>query len=157
MSDTMRTRVLKALKAHFEAMNETLPAGDPMGWQFGIVSTEALGALPKGKKASLGIYGGGSDRKARYPFYDVAMEIVLEVHVSKQSGENMTALVESALGAVERHLKAGGTFGGLVSTVEVTGDQTNVEGQHDNEADGALFLIARYSQREDDPRKNRGE
>lgn len=157
MSDTMRTRVLKALKAHFVAMDETQPAGDPMGWEFSVVSTEPLGALPKGKKAALGIYGGGSDRKPRYPFADVALEIVMEVHVSKVAGTNMTESVESALGAVERHLKAGGTFGGLVSTVDVTGDQTNVEGQHDNEADGALFLIARYSQREDDPRKNRGE
>lgn len=157
-NDSVRTQVLKALVQVFKTMDKNLPADDPYGWEFSVVSRDTLGALVKGKRAALGVYGGTATRKSRYPFYDVSLEVVLEAHVAKQAGVDMTTTVETLLGVMERRLKENNEhdkLGGLILDIEINGDQVNVDGQHDNEADGALFVTVRYSQREDDPRKGR--
>lgn len=155
--DTMRTKVLDAQLALFpeRGTEEGQVFEDTYGLGFSISTREPLGLLPKGKLSSLGIYGGQGERKQVYPHWDVVIPCVAEVHVSKEANEKLAKTVERYLGVVERALRANETLGGLVATIEVTGENVDIDSPYAGQADGALYFNVRFFQAMQDPRKGR--
>lgn len=155
MTETIRTRVLDALKTLFEGMDPAQPVGDPYGVQWSYVTRDPIGPLKKGKLNALGVYGLQTERKPRHPLVIVKLSCVIEVHVAKQEGLDMSKAVERLIGVVERRLKEDITLGGLCHDLSISGDQVTVDGPYDNQAEGAVFFDVMYSQQEDDPREGR--
>ena len=155
MTDTVRTQVLDAIADKFRTMQAAEPAEDPYGVEWSIVSRDPIKQLTKGKARALGVYGTDTQRKGNFPFVTVTLGLVIEVHVAKVENKDMSRTVEEHIGVVERRLKEDGTLGGLVHDIIVTGDQVTVDGPYDNQAEGALFCMVRYSQQENDPRQGR--
>ena len=52
-------------------------------------------------------------------------------------------------------LKLNETLGGLASTIEVTGDNVDVDSPYDKQADGALYADVKFSQQVLDPTQGR--
>jgi hypothetical protein len=156
--DTMRTKVQDALLALFPQRDK--PESEPFNQEYGIpgfslVTREPLGQLPTGKISSLGVYGGTTERHPRFPFVDVALPVVIEIHLAKEDGVDMAKTVERYLGVIERAVKANETLGGLASTIEVTGDNVNIDSPYPKQADGALYMDVKFSQGTLDPRQGR--
>jgi hypothetical protein len=155
--DTMRTKVLDALTALFPERAEDASAEfeTRYGVGFSLVTREPLGALPKGKLSTLGMYGGTTERAIRFPHVEITMPVVCEVHLSKEPEAPIAKTVERYLGVVEQVLRASRTLGGLVTDIEVTGDNVDIDSPHPNQADGALYFTLRYFQQMDDPKRGR--
>lgn len=156
--DTQRTKVLDALLACFPERGK--PGADAFldeyGVVFSLVSREALGKLPTGKVSAIGIYASTTERKPQYPFVDVVLPVVLELHVAKEEGIPLAVTMERYLGVVERVVKANSKLGGLTADISVTGDNVDIDSPHDKQADGALYTDVLFSQRVDDPTQGRG-
>lgn len=155
--DTMRTKVLDALLALFPQRDTTEADAffAAYGVHFSLTTREPLGQLPKGKESALGVYGGNSERAMRHPFYDVSIPLVVEIHVGKETGVDIAKTVERYLGVIEKVLKLNETLGGLASTIEVTGDNVDVDSPYDKQADGALYADVKFSQQVLDPTQGR--
>lgn len=155
--DTMRTKVLDALLALFPQRGT--PEGDQFeatygaGWS--ISTREALGGLPKGKVSSIGVYASQGERTPRFPHVEITLPVVIEVHISKEDGVQIARSVERYMGIVERVLRANSTLSGLAATIEVTGDNVDIDSPYDNQADGALYFNVKFFQQLDDPRIGR--
>jgi hypothetical protein len=155
--DTMRTKVLDALTALFP-QRDTVGADDfdaQFGVGFSLVTREPLGKLPTGKTSSLGVYAGQTDRAMRFPIYDITLPVVIEIHVAKEDGVDIAKTVERYLGVIERVVKMNEGLGGLTSTIEVTGDNVDVDSPYDKQADGALYMDVKFSQQVLDPTQGR--
>jgi hypothetical protein len=142
--DTMRTKVLDALTALFP-QRDTVGADDfdaQFGVGFSLVTREPLGKLPTGKTSSLGVY-------------DITLPVVIEIHVAKEDGVDIAKTVERYLGVIERVVKMNEGLGGLTSTIEVTGDNVDVDSPYDKQADGALYMDVKFSQQVLDPTQGR--
>ena len=154
-NDTLRTKILDAILLSFDAMEASLPSGDPYGVAWSVVTREPLiNGAPKGKLNALGIYG-GTEKKKRVNFQitDVVIPCVIEFYVHKVPNENLTILVERMAGVVERRLEEEGTWGGLALDTTVTGSSSTVEGQYDNQGEGAVYFDVQFRHRAGDPRE----
>jgi len=155
--DTMRTKVLDAMLALFPARSGE---GGPdfesdYGLAFSLATREPLGALPKGKISSLGIYGGTAQRSDTDPFVAVTMPCVAEVKITKEQGIAIARSTERYLGVVEKVLMANTKLGGLVFDISITSDMVEIDTPYDDQADGALYFDVKWHQRRDDPTKGR--
>lgn len=155
--NTQRTLVLDALLALFPERStgegEDFETLHGLGWS--LSTREPLGQLPKGKVSSIGVYAGTSERAPRFPHVEVTLPTVIEVHLAKETGIKMAVTVERYLGVVERVLRENSTLGGLTSTIEVTGDNVDIDSPYPNQADGALYFDVKFFQQLDDPRVGR--
>lgn len=153
MSDAMRSQVLDAILALFP--QKGTPAAEQFltdyGLEWSVTSRDALDQLPKGKKTALGVYGGTAARAATTSFQRVLLPCTLEVYFYSTDSGGKTKALERMLAVAETVLKANSTLGGLVVNIEVTGEQTNIDGPYDNQVDAALYFDVLYFHREDDP------
>jgi hypothetical protein len=152
--DTMRSKVLDALTNLFpqrdtDASNAFMAAYGVPG--FSIVTREPLGSLPTGKINSLGVYGGTTEKAMRFPFYDVNLPTVIEIHCTKEDNVAIAKTVERYLGIIEKVVKLNEGLGGLTSTIEITGDNVNIDSPYGQQADGALYMDVKFSQQVEDP------
>lgn len=156
--DTMRTKCLDALLSLFPQRDaaESEPFNQLWGVPgFSIVTRDPLGTLPTGKISSLGVYGSTTERHDRFPFYDVVLPVVIEIHLAKEDGVEIARSVERYLGVIERVVKTNETLGGLASTIEITGDNVNIDSPYGKQADGALYMDLKFSQQVLDPTQGR--
>lgn len=155
--DTMRTKVLDALTGLFPERSTEDGAlfEEQYSLAFSLVTREPLGGLPKGKLSSLGMYGGTTERVTRFPHYEVTLPVVCEVHIAKEPEVKIAKTVERYLGVVEQVIRNDRTLGGLVTDIEVTGENVDIDSPYPNQADGALYFTLRFFQQMDDPKQGR--
>lgn len=155
--DTQRTKVLNAILALFPTRDTDASAGfeAQYGLAFSVTSREPLGNLPTGKTSSLGIYASMTDRNPRFPHVEITLPVVIEIHVHKEQGVPLATSVERYLGVVERVVRENETLGGMIATIEVTGDNVDIDTPYEKQADGALYFSVKYFQQLNDPTRGR--
>lgn len=153
ISLSKRHRILQAIETSFGAIVKDAPVDNPYMFEYSEVTRlPVTAATMKGKRAVLGIYP-TTERKTpgHNTVVDVLMRIVLEIHITRDTGENLADNLELALKDAERRCMESQQWGGLAIDTNVIESDTNIDGQFANTGNANLYIDVKYRHNRDDP------
>lgn len=157
MTDTIREQAVVGLQNALQSMDKTMPLADPYGYQFNDQSVfrEPPGGAAAGRRA-FGVITEHAEVKSEKNagVVDCHLTVYIEAHVMKQAKENMSAVLNGFLGAIERLIRSNRQFGvpNVIDTM-VLGNETTLEGgPYANYGSCVTKIVIMYRHSTDDPR-----
>lgn len=157
MTDTVREKCLKALKARFTSINAEdeaakASAADRYTIVWDKVTRSKLSDVDRRKPAVLGIYDTEEQEDKKLNFIYCSLRVIVEFYIYAGVNEDQSEKLNLVLGEVQRRIREDITLGGLALDVVSTGSELDIDGQYDRQVQGALYLNIKYRYRENDPR-----
>lgn len=152
MTDTVRERLLEAIRDSFEGVVSGQPAGDPYLFAWDMVTREPPGAKVTGKRHVLGVFDPSETPTPRVGYFEEQLRVVLEFWVHAGRSEEPSPKINEVLGQVQRRAAEDVVLDGRTYHLEEVGSEVDVAGPDDRTLRGAVFYDVTYKHDEDDPR-----
>lgn len=155
MSQSVRQNILQALQALYTSVEAGQPVDNPYTLRWSDVTRLPVKQMRPGARSLIGIYATQENKTSMVgPTVTVSMDCVLEMHINKDTGENLADMLETALSESERRLMEDQTLGGLCLDINVRQTETDVGGFFANVGSASLFFTVLYRHHRDDPARN---
>ena len=153
MTDTVRERALKALVALFETQTAKLPAGDPYGFAWQVVTRAPGRDWMWKKKYSIGVYDMHEDKTHLNFVVTCSLRVALEVYLVAENGEQPSEAMNEVFGAIQRRIREDHTLGGVVIDVMEVSNDMQVSDENEKLVSGVIMLNVKYRHSINDPRR----
>ena len=150
---SVRLRILNAMVAKFDAMDENLPAGDPYGITWATAALGPLAAFDQRKRYSLGVVVGAERETFSMPYIMVFLTVNVEFRITANRDDDAPGvLAEQALTVVKRGLTEDRTWGGLAIDTKIVGSEVDLTTYADRSIMGVCQATVQFRYSHLDPR-----
>ena len=150
---SVRGRILNAMVAKFDAMDENLPPGDPYGVTWGTVALGPLADFDQRKRYSLGVVAGPEKETFSMPYIMVFLTVNVEFRITANRDDVAPGvLAEQALTVVKRGLTEDRQWGGLAIDTKIVGSEVDLTTYADRSIMGVCQALVQFRYSHLDPR-----
>lgn len=141
------------METDFAGIVKDEPVDNPYMFEYSEVTRlPVTSGIMKGKRAVLGIYPTTERKTSEHnTVVTVTMRVVLEIHITRDTGENLADNLEIALKEAERRCMENQQWGGLAIDTNVVESDTNIDGQFANSGNANLYIDVKFRHHRDDP------
>lgn len=147
MTPTVRRKLLEAIRATFQAVDEAT-----WGLKFSMVAIGPLAAPDYRRRFSIGIVPQQETYGDLFPLIARSLQLAIEFRVTVNKDDEDPGLVaEFLLGQVESICLQDITWGGHAINTKLRGNEINMDTFADRAIDGVVFLTVDYRHSRKDP------
>lgn len=153
MAETVRERVLEAMKDALAEIEGGLPATDPYWYTPSKVVRGPLTDADARKRLMIGVVDGEEMTRDLFPLVEISLRVAVEfrfTHNKDDAGPSTEA--NRVLGDIKRKLGEDRTLGGLALDLQEVGSDIILESDEDRGIEGALFVVVKFRHALNDPR-----
>ncbi len=159
--DSVRLRILEAIKADFEAVQpppnfndpDYVPHEDDWPFKFSTVELGPLGDGDQKKRYSVGIVSGPEKERHTYPYIECNWTVAVEFRITVNQGDPKPLIMgERVLTVVKRVLTNNRSWNSLAVDTKRTGNELDMTTYGDKTVVGVQFAEVMYRHSHLDPR-----